>query len=195
MAPAIDSIPPTIQARYTSRAEPTACIISAGTRKMPLPMMVPTTIALAWLTPSSRRSVGAVEVLSAVSAISLRGATITADWNYKRLSSEIPRSILPDTTPMVLTKRMTEVIGFLLPSPYSRDVAISQIYRDENELALAFTETVRGTSSKSSRQRTSLTASWSQERRRTALPVKETNSTQRCLMPRIPLQPFQAQSP
>src|SRR5271166_6557916 len=128
-----------IHARYTARAEPTACIISAGTRKMPLPMMVPTTIALAWLTPSSSRSVGAVEVLSAVSAISLRGATITADWNYKRLPSEIPRSILPDTTPMALTKRITEVIGLLLPSPYSRDVAISQIYRDANAMPTELT--------------------------------------------------------
>src|SRR5271157_4216906 len=62
MAPASDSTPPTIQARYTSQAEPTACIISAGTRKMPLPMMVPTTIALAWLTPRSRESEG-TEVL------------------------------------------------------------------------------------------------------------------------------------
>src|SRR5271157_5208450 len=59
MAPASDSTPPTIQARYTSQAEPTACIISAGTRKMPLPMIVPTTIALAWLTPRSRDNVGA----------------------------------------------------------------------------------------------------------------------------------------
>src|SRR5215469_3826202 len=34
--------------------EPTACIISLGTRKMPLPMMVPTTMAVAWLAPSAR---------------------------------------------------------------------------------------------------------------------------------------------
>src|SRR5271165_6633758 len=62
MAPARESMAPTSHARYTSQAEPTACIISAGTRKMPLPMMVPTTTALAWLTPRSRESVGA-EVL------------------------------------------------------------------------------------------------------------------------------------
>src|SRR5271166_2662590 len=62
MAPASESTPPTIQARYTSHAEPTACIISAGTRKIPLPMMVPTTTALAWLTPRSRESEG-TEVL------------------------------------------------------------------------------------------------------------------------------------
>src|SRR5664279_5172647 len=61
IAPASESTPPTIQARYTSHAEPTACIISAGTRKMPLPMMVPTTIALAWLTPSSRSREGVFE--------------------------------------------------------------------------------------------------------------------------------------
>jgi hypothetical protein len=84
MAPAIESMPPTIHARYTSFAEPTACIISAGTRKMPLPMIVPTTMALAWLTPSSRKSAGDVEVLSAVCAISLRRVLIAADWNYKR---------------------------------------------------------------------------------------------------------------
>src|SRR3954451_14298849 len=47
-------MPPTIQARYTSLAEPTACIISDGTRKMPLPMIVPTTMAAAWLTFRSR---------------------------------------------------------------------------------------------------------------------------------------------
>src|SRR5207302_708944 len=56
IAPASESAPPTIHAKYTSRAEPTACIISAGTRKIPLPIMVPTTIAPAWLTPSSRNS-------------------------------------------------------------------------------------------------------------------------------------------
>src|SRR5271169_2190504 len=64
IAPAIDSAPPTIHARYTNRAEPTACIISAGTRKMPLPIIVPTTIAQAWLTPSSRSRVGALVFVS-----------------------------------------------------------------------------------------------------------------------------------
>src|SRR5580693_4959827 len=58
MAPASESAPPAIHARYTIPAEPTACIISAGTRKMPLPMMVPTTIAEAWRTPRSRERLG-----------------------------------------------------------------------------------------------------------------------------------------
>ena len=49
---------PTIHARNTSLAEPTACIICVGTRKIPLPMMVPTTTAEAWLTPRSRASCG-----------------------------------------------------------------------------------------------------------------------------------------
>src|SRR5450432_1302051 len=49
-------MPPTIHARYTSLAEPTACIISAGTRKMPLPMMVPTTMAVECQTLRSRTS-------------------------------------------------------------------------------------------------------------------------------------------
>src|SRR5215469_8767093 len=62
MAPAIESMPPTIHARYTSLAEPTACIISAGTRKMPLPMMVPTTIAVACQTFKSRNSSGLCSV-------------------------------------------------------------------------------------------------------------------------------------
>src|SRR5271169_1275827 len=38
-APKNDSKPPTTQARYTNLAEPTSCIISCGTRKIPLPMM------------------------------------------------------------------------------------------------------------------------------------------------------------
>src|SRR6478736_5426066 len=41
------------------RAEPTACIISAGTRKIPLPMIVPTTMAVECQTFSSRSSSGA----------------------------------------------------------------------------------------------------------------------------------------
>src|SRR5271163_2549195 len=57
-APKKDNSPPTSHARYTSLAEPTACIISAGTRKIPLPMIVPTTMADAWLTPRSRASSG-----------------------------------------------------------------------------------------------------------------------------------------
>src|SRR5947209_3212860 len=44
-APKNDRRPPTIHARYTNLADPTACIISAGTRKIPLPIMVPTTTA------------------------------------------------------------------------------------------------------------------------------------------------------
>src|SRR6478736_1439998 len=41
------------------RAEPTACIIAAGTRKIPLPMMVPTTIAVECHAFNSRSSSGA----------------------------------------------------------------------------------------------------------------------------------------
>src|SRR6478672_11319489 len=41
------------------RAEPTACIISAGTRKIPLPIMVPTTIAVECQAFNSRSSSGA----------------------------------------------------------------------------------------------------------------------------------------
>src|ERR1017187_5805787 len=60
MAPKRERSPPAIQARNTSAEEPTSCIISRGTRKMPLPMMVPTTMAVAWLAPSTRgRSAGA----------------------------------------------------------------------------------------------------------------------------------------
>ena len=54
-APKKEKIPPTIHARYTSRADPAACIISAGTRKIPLPITTPTTIEAAWLAPKSRR--------------------------------------------------------------------------------------------------------------------------------------------
>src|SRR6516164_8045471 len=74
MAPAIDSRPPTIQARYTSLAEPTACIISAGTRKIPLPMMVPATMAVACQTFNSRNNSGCVAFSAACMGIQgLRG--------------------------------------------------------------------------------------------------------------------------
>src|SRR5580692_8845275 len=63
-------MPPTSHARYTSFAEPTACIISAGTRKIPLPMIVPTTTADAWLTPRSRASSGRGVVNSAMVGVS-----------------------------------------------------------------------------------------------------------------------------
>src|SRR5271166_4198567 len=108
---------------------------------MPLPIMVPTTIALAWLTPSSRKSVGAVEVESAVCAISLRRATIAADWNYKRLprsgSLQLNR---PDNTLLISGKRLTEVIVFLLPCLCSRDVAISHIHLENNPMPTAITQ-------------------------------------------------------
>src|SRR5215471_12127505 len=58
-APKNESNPPTIQARYTNPAEPTACIISAGTRKIPLPMIVPATIDVACQTFSPRINSGA----------------------------------------------------------------------------------------------------------------------------------------
>src|SRR5215831_8383270 len=86
MAPASESSPPTIHARYTKRAEPTACIISAGTRKIPLPMMVPTTMALAWPTPSSRNSSGALVGACEVGDIGLGRSKNGTDWNYKRLA-------------------------------------------------------------------------------------------------------------
>ena len=63
MAPNSVSTPPTIQARYTMLLEPTARIISWGTRKMPLPMMVPTTMAVACQTPSTRGRSGAEDVV------------------------------------------------------------------------------------------------------------------------------------
>src|SRR5271156_4051487 len=62
-------MPPTSHARYTSLAEPTACIISLGTRKIPLPMIVPTTTAEAWLTPRSRESSGRGSVCRICSAM------------------------------------------------------------------------------------------------------------------------------
>src|ERR1700722_4694701 len=68
-APKKESAPPTTQARYTSLADPTACIISAGTRKIPLPIMVPTTMAEAWLTPRSRESSGRLVVSCASSGM------------------------------------------------------------------------------------------------------------------------------
>src|SRR6516165_3725877 len=67
-------MPPTIQARYTSLAEPTACIISAGTRKIPLPMMVPATMAMACQTFNSRNNSGCVAFSAACMGIQgLRG--------------------------------------------------------------------------------------------------------------------------
>src|SRR5215469_1704281 len=59
-------MPPTIHARYTSLAEPAACIISAGTRKIPLPMTTPMTIEAAWAAPSSRTRPGAAVLFSTV---------------------------------------------------------------------------------------------------------------------------------
>src|ERR1700755_945675 len=47
-----------IQAANTSLTAHTACIISVGTRKMPLPMTIPTTIAAAWLVVRRRASSG-----------------------------------------------------------------------------------------------------------------------------------------
>src|SRR5438067_13711134 len=63
-APKNENTPPTIQAKSTSLAEPAACIISAGTRKMPLPITTPMTIEAAWLAPSSRRREGVLVVLA-----------------------------------------------------------------------------------------------------------------------------------
>src|SRR5215469_5439530 len=62
-------MPPTIHARYTSLAEPAACIISAGTRKIPLPMTIPMTIDAAWAAPSSRTRPGATVLFSTVEGI------------------------------------------------------------------------------------------------------------------------------
>src|SRR5215472_16107918 len=64
-APKNESNPPTIQARYTNPAEPTACIISAGTRKIPLPMIVPATIDVACQTFSPRINSGPRRVSTA----------------------------------------------------------------------------------------------------------------------------------
>src|SRR6185312_4808195 len=47
-------------------AEPTACIISLGTRKIPLPIIVPTTIAIAWRSPNARGSCAGSVLAAAV---------------------------------------------------------------------------------------------------------------------------------
>src|ERR1700722_17360418 len=78
MAPKRVSTPPTIQARYTIPLEPTARIISWGTRKMPLPMMVPTTIAVACHTPSTRGRSGAKDVLGMARVASRKMTNLTA---------------------------------------------------------------------------------------------------------------------
>src|SRR5271168_3005645 len=49
-------MPPIIQTAYTVRALPTAAIISRGTRKIPEPMMIPTTIAVALVVVRTRGS-------------------------------------------------------------------------------------------------------------------------------------------
>src|ERR1051326_6775437 len=57
-APNHDSSPPTIHTRKTVDADPVASIMRFGTRKMPLPMMTPTTIAPACSALRSRTSPG-----------------------------------------------------------------------------------------------------------------------------------------
>src|SRR5215472_12717823 len=58
IAPKKERRPPTIHTRYTSQGEPASFIITPETRKMPLPMMVPATIAVACQTLSSRNRSG-----------------------------------------------------------------------------------------------------------------------------------------
>src|SRR5215472_11656049 len=84
-APKNESNPPTIQARYTSPADPTACIISAGTRKIPLPMIVPATIDVACQTFSPRMSSGARSVPTAVCSlvVSIAIGDIRAQARYR----------------------------------------------------------------------------------------------------------------
>jgi hypothetical protein len=55
-APASDSSPPKIQTKKTMPGDPVFSTIVFGTRKIPLPMMVPTTIATVLQTPSARSS-------------------------------------------------------------------------------------------------------------------------------------------
>src|SRR5271156_4634291 len=85
MAPKSVSSPPTIQARYTMLLEPTARIISWGTRKMPLPMMVPTTIAVACHTPSTRGRSGAKDELGMEWVASRKMTNLTARGSHRLL--------------------------------------------------------------------------------------------------------------
>src|SRR6266571_3177733 len=55
-APKSESAPPTIQTRKTSPAEPVARAIALGTRNTPVPIMWPTTMAIAAAGPSPRTS-------------------------------------------------------------------------------------------------------------------------------------------
>src|SRR6516162_9590567 len=57
-APNSESTPPTIQTRKTSPTEPVARVIAPGTRNTPVPMMWPTTIAMAAHAPSPSTSCG-----------------------------------------------------------------------------------------------------------------------------------------
>ena len=56
IAPNSDSRPPTTHTAYTPAELPTAAIISRGTRKIPLPMMIPTTMDVACDTFRTRGS-------------------------------------------------------------------------------------------------------------------------------------------
>src|ERR1700722_17750124 len=56
MAPKSESRPPVTHTAYTMRALPTAAIISRGTRKIPDPIMMPTTIASAFVAVNTRGS-------------------------------------------------------------------------------------------------------------------------------------------
>src|SRR5579872_1718533 len=63
-APKRVRIPPKIHTAKTMAGEPTAFTMSLGTRKMPLPMTVPTTMAVAGHTPRTRRRPWWSEALS-----------------------------------------------------------------------------------------------------------------------------------
>jgi hypothetical protein len=56
MAPNSERRPPKIHARYTVLDRPVAAIISRGTRKIPLPMMIPITMEVAWAAFKTRSS-------------------------------------------------------------------------------------------------------------------------------------------
>src|SRR5690242_14002398 len=72
------------------RAEPTACIISAGTRKIPLPMMVPTTMAVECQAFSSRTSSGLFPSTAAVE-VAMNPSLVFANRFWSTLHCSVAR--------------------------------------------------------------------------------------------------------
>src|SRR5579864_3404334 len=75
------------------RAEPTACIISAGTRKIPLPMMVPTTMAVECQAFSSRTSSGLFPSAAAVE-VAMNPSLVFANRFWSTLHCSVARRVL-----------------------------------------------------------------------------------------------------